>query len=203
MADTNHFLLRIPFLFHLFPGIHGSINQEKNDWIPKTVWLISKIRFIQLIEITGQTFSELRALKTEFMTLSKNFLYCFSSFGESTSIRQLGLARAPFSCPQERHSKRKKKVLYFSETPFPPNILLFLIFYDLLVLTSLGECLSAWINQPLMSHHPLKASVATQNLNNSLECLFPNIFCVPLKRLTKKNQTCFTSGFFSSKLISI
>lgn len=115
MADTNHFLLRIPFFFHLFPGIHGSSNQEKNYWILNFFWLISKIRFTQLIEITGQTFSELRALKTEFMTFSKNctyFLYCFSSFGESTSICQLGLAPTPFSCPQEGHSKRKKKVLW-------------------------------------------------------------------------------------------
>lgn len=72
MADTNHFLRRVPFFFHLFPGIHGSINQEKNYWIPKNVWLISKIRFTQLIKITGQMFSELQALKTEFITFSKN-----------------------------------------------------------------------------------------------------------------------------------
>lgn len=71
MAYTSHFLLSITFFFHLFPGIHGSINQEKNDWIPINVWLISKIRFTQLIKITGQTFSELWALKT-FMTFYKN-----------------------------------------------------------------------------------------------------------------------------------
>lgn len=156
MAYTNHFLLRVPFFFHLLI-FFISINQEKNYWIPKNVWLISKIRFAQLIKITAQTFSELRALKTEFMT--------------------------PSSCPQEGHSKKKKKALYFSGTPFSPNILLLLILTDLLVLTSLGDCPSV-LNQPLMSHHPLKASVATKNLNNSSECLFPNIFCVPLKRLT-------------------